>query len=264
VALAEQGAVTGEERRTDGDATLVESFARLVERHSQHLSTAIEAERESVACRHGRPCDSEVVMSAERTYRAQVGSQTLELPIVDLNDELSIALLISVDHGVGFSETAGTELAAALAGADVEIVVSVATMGIPLAIETTRALGLDDYVILHKTEKIHLAGGESETVRSITTDKEQRLLFDVARLPSVAGRRVAVVDDVISTGGSITAALRLLRRLGAQPVALGCLVTEGTGWRRALGADADMVHSLGAIPVFGRDATGEMVALGVD
>ncbi len=70
-----------------------------------------------------------------------VGSQTLDLPLVPLSDDLTIALLICVDHGVAFAETAGRELAALLAEFDPEIVVSVATMGIPLAIEVTRSLG---------------------------------------------------------------------------------------------------------------------------
>ena len=59
-------------------------------------------------------------------------------------------------------------------------------MGIPIAIEVTRALGLDDYVILHKTPKIHLADDIAEPVRSITTAAPQRLLFDRARLEAVA------------------------------------------------------------------------------
>jgi adenine phosphoribosyltransferase len=123
-------------------------------------------------------------------------------------------------------------------------------MGIPLAIEATRALGLDDYVILHKTPKIHLGEALAEPVKSITTDAPQRLLLDRARVGAVAGRRVAVVDDVISTGGSARAALDLMRRVGADPVVIGCLVTEGSEWRDALGPDAARVRALGAIPIF--------------
>ncbi len=51
-------------------------------------------------------------------------------------------------------------------------------MGIPIAIEVSRALGLDDYLILQKTPKIHLSDAVSEPVRSITTDATQLLLFD--------------------------------------------------------------------------------------
>jgi len=189
-------------------------------------------------------------MAARGIYRARIGSQELDLPVIDLSDSLTIALLITVDHGIGFAEQAGRDLATKLEDLGVEVIVSVATMGIPLAIEATRALGLDDYVILHKTQKIHLADGEWEAVRSITTDAQQRLLFDRARIKAVEGKRVAIVDDVISTGGSIVAALKLVRKVGGEPVALGCLVTEGEQWRASLGDDAHLVQALGSIPLF--------------
>jgi adenine/guanine phosphoribosyltransferase-like PRPP-binding protein len=195
-------------------------------------------------------------MTADRTYRAMVGSQVVELPLVSLSDDLTIALLISVDHGIAFSEVAGRELADLMRPAEPDIVVSVATMGIPLAIEASRALELDDYVILHKTPKIHLGETWSEPVNSITTDKQQRLRMDPARVDVVRGRRVAVVDDIISTGASTLAALRLVRRIGAEPVVIGTLMTEGGAWRGALGADADKVRSLGSMPLFRRGEAG--------
>jgi adenine/guanine phosphoribosyltransferase-like PRPP-binding protein len=200
-------------------------------------------------------------MAADRTYSTTVGSQALELPLVPLSDDLTIALLICVDLGVSFAEVAGRELADFMRPAAPEIVVSVATMGIPLAIEASRALGLDDYVILHKTPKIHLGETWSEPVVSITTDQPQRLRMDPARVHAVRGRRVAVVDDVISTGASTLAALRLVRRIGGEPVVIGTLMTEGTGWRGALGADADLVRSLGSMPLFqpAADGSGQLV-----
>lgn len=195
-------------------------------------------------------------VTAGPTYRMTVGSQTLELPLVPIADDLTIALLICVDLGVSFADIAGRELAAQVSTFDPEVVVSVATMGIPLAIEVTRSLGLDDYVILHKTPKIHLGESIAEPVRSITTDRPQVLRMDPARVPSVKGRRVAVVDDVISTGASTQAALNLVRRVGGDPVVVGSLVTEGSGWRRTLGPDAANVRALGSMPVFRPDPAG--------
>jgi adenine/guanine phosphoribosyltransferase-like PRPP-binding protein len=200
-------------------------------------------------------------MAADRTYSTNVGSQPLDLPLVALSDELTIALLICVDLGVSFAEVAGRELADLMRPSEPEIIVSVATMGIPLAIEASRALGIDDYVILHKTPKIHLGETWAEPVVSITTDKPQRLRMDPARVGAVRGRRVAVVDDVISTGASLSAALRLVRRIGAEPVVIGTLMTEGSAWREALGADADNVRTLGAMPLFrpDPDREGELI-----
>ena len=60
-------------------------------------------------------------------------------------------------------------------------------------------------------------------------------------------------------GASTGAALRLLRRIGANVVAIGTLVTEASVWRSSLGDDADMVQSLGAIPVFRPDGSGNVV-----
>ncbi len=193
------------------------------------------------------------------TYPVDIGSQHVELPIVTLNDTLALALLITVDMGVAFMEKAGAELAEVLAPYDVDIVATVATMGIPLAVEVTRHLGHDQYVVLHKTQKIHLADAISEPVRSITTAGEQRLLFDRARTGDVEGRRVAIVDDVISTGASTGASLRLLRAVGADIVAIGTMVTEAGLWRDALGDDAAMVRALGSLPVFRPDGAGGLV-----
>lgn len=173
--------------------------------------------------------------------------------------DVTIALLICVDHGVEFSSRAGKELADLLAEAEPEVVVSVATMGIPLAIEVTRALGLDDYVILHKTPKIHLGDTWAEPVRSITTGANQTLRLDPARVEAVRGRRVAVVDDVVSTGASLRASLNLLRRVGAEPVVVGAFLTEGQQWRLSLGDDAELVRALGAIPLFHDGPDGGLV-----
>ena len=179
--------------------------------------------------------------------------------MVSLSDQLALALLITVDMGVKFMSKAGEELADVLRPYDVDIVATVATMGIPVAVEVTRHLGLDQYVILHKTPKIHLADAVAEPVRSITTNADQRLLFDRARIKDVEGWRVAIVDDVISTGASTGAALRLLRGVGANIVAIGTLVTEASLWREALGEDALMVRALGSIPVFRPDGSGGLI-----
>ena len=190
------------------------------------------------------------MVKREGTYTTSVGSQSIDLPLVRIADDLAIALLITVDLGVGFTARASGELAERLADLQVEIVASVATMGIPLAIEVSRALGIDDYLIFQKTPKIHLADAITEPVKSITTGRSQTLLFDRARVPAASGRRVALVDDVISTGASVKAALSLLRGVGAIPVAVGALLTEAQAWRSTLGRDADLVRSLGAIPLF--------------
>jgi adenine/guanine phosphoribosyltransferase-like PRPP-binding protein len=120
----------------------------------------------------------------------------------------------------------------------------------------TRALGLDDYLVLQKTPKIHLGDALVEPLTSITTDSAQVLRLDRARLPAIDGKRVVLVDDVIASGGSIAAGCRLLRTGGANVVGIGALLVEGSAWTEALGDDAALVRSLGSIPGFEPDGDG--------
>ena len=69
------------------------------------------------------------------TYSVDIGSQRVDLPVVSLNENLALALLITVDMGIAFMAKAGEELAEVLAPYDLDVVATVATMGIPLAVE---------------------------------------------------------------------------------------------------------------------------------
>jgi adenine/guanine phosphoribosyltransferase-like PRPP-binding protein len=155
-----------------------------------------------------------------------------------------------IDLGVRFVETASRELADRFRSVAPEIVAAPATLGLPIALEVSRALGLDDYVILQKSKKIHLGDALSEPVRAITSASPSELLLDRRRIPAVAGRRVLFVDDVLSSGSSSAAALRLLERAGAEIVGVGAFLAEGDGWVAALSGYRDRVQTLGTIPVF--------------
>jgi adenine phosphoribosyltransferase len=128
--------------------------------------------------------------------------------------------------------------------------VSAATLGIPVAIEVSRHLGLDQYVIVQKSPKIHLADALVEYVQSVTSSGSQRLLLDRRAIPLLKGRRVVVVDDVVATGSSLAATLKLVRQAGAEVVGIGVILTEGHEWKKPLGGDAGLVTSLGHIPQF--------------
>ncbi|MBB2975564.1 adenine phosphoribosyltransferase [Microbacterium endophyticum] len=188
------------------------------------------------------------------TFDAQVGSQRITLPVIPVGSDLSIALMMVIDHGVSFVDTAGRELAQHFDEMRPEIVVAPATLGIPIAIAVTRALGLDDYLILQKTRKVHLGDALEEPVHAITSTNSQSLLLDRARLASVAARRVLFVDDVISSGSSVKAALTLLQRAGADIVGVGSLLVEGDGWPDVLDDYSDRLYALGRIPLFPHDS----------
>ena len=183
-------------------------------------------------------------------YPVDIGSQAVELPLVPIGADHAISLLMTIDQPISFLATAGADLAGLLAPAAPDIVVTNATLGIPVAIEVSRALGLDQYLVLQKTPKIHLADALVEPLTSITTEGNQALRLDRARIGLVAGQRVALVDDVVASGASMAAALRLLRAAGADVVVIGVLLVEGEGWRGPLGTDAELVRSLGRIPGF--------------
>ncbi len=183
-------------------------------------------------------------------FSANIGSQQIELPITALTPDLAVALLITADLELEVLSKAAGELAANLADQPVDIIVTAATMGIPIAIEVTRALHLNRYLVLHKTPKTYLADALCEEVRSITTNKVQTLRLDAARIGDVKGKSVVFIDDVISTGQSAAAALRLLEKAGANIVAIGALATENGNYRDVLGHYSDLITALGSLPIF--------------
>lgn len=184
------------------------------------------------------------------TYTVDIAGEPVSLPLVAINDTLAISLLMIIDMGVKFGERIGKALAERLAGAKPDIVVGTATLGIPVAMEVSRHLGLDHYVILQKSPKIHLGDALVEHVQSVTSSGSQRLMLDRRAIPLLQGKRVAVVDDVVATGSSLAATLRLVRQAGAEVVGIGVILTEAHDWREVLGADASLIVGLGHIPQF--------------
>jgi hypothetical protein len=144
------------------------------------------------------------VSSPHGTYRATIGSQQVHLPIVPLAEDLAISLMMTIDLGVAFTATAAAELAGLLRPARPKVVVSVATLGIPVAYGQPR---VRPRRLPHRAEspEIHLRDALREPVTSITSSGPQHLLLGRQRVPLIAGRRVAFVDDVISTGASSAA-----------------------------------------------------------
>ena len=191
------------------------------------------------------------------SYTATAGSQSVDLDLVALNESLAIALLMTIDERISFVNTAGAELAKKLAvsagiatGGTIDVVVSAATLGIQVGAAVAAGLGHDRQVVLQKTRKIHLRDALSEPLSSITTGAAQNLLLDRRAVPAIGGKNVVFVDDVISSGGSCAAALRLIRAAGGNVVGVGAILVEGAGWKTKLGRDAERVSFLGTIPLF--------------
>lgn len=185
-----------------------------------------------------------------QSYTVDIAGEPVALPIVPINQKLAISLLMVIDMGVRFGERIGRALAAKFGPLKPDIVVGAATLGIPVVIEVSRALGLDQYVIAQKSPKIHLADALVQEVQSVTSTGKQRLMLDRRAVPLLAGRRAVVVDDVVATGSSLAATLALVRAADADVVGAGVILTEGHEWEKTLGADAALVQRLGHIPQF--------------
>jgi len=166
----------------------------------------------------------------------------LRLPIRVLPDgEHALCSLILNQASFAVVDALATALAARLAPLEPEIVVGLPTLGLTLADAVARCLGHARYVACGTSRKFWYEERLSMPVASVTTPEEKRLYLDPHMLPLLEGRRVVLIDDVISTGRSIVAGLALLRTAGVTPVAVGCAMLQSQRWR----AHADLA-GLGA------------------
>ncbi|WP_420493387.1 phosphoribosyltransferase family protein [Rhizobium etli] len=200
-------------------------------------------------------------MGVAASWKVDVAGFDVDLPLVAIKPDFAISLMMVIDLGVRFGEHVGKELAKKLLPLNPEMVVGAATLGIPVAIEVTRALGLDRYVILQKSPKIHLGDALVEKISSITSKGEQTLLLDRAAIPLLSGTRVVVVDDVVASGSSLKGSIELVRSAGADVVGVGVILTEARDWQEKLGEDASLVHSLAHIPQFSTNEVGDWIPL---
>ncbi len=117
-----------------------------------------------------------------------------------------------------------------------EVVVGLPTLGLALATPLARRLGHDRIVPFGTSRKYWYDDRWSEDTRSITTTAPRRLYVDPNLVAMLAGRRVLVVDDTISTGTTALAALSVLNKIGAEPAGLAFAMSQGARWREHLNA----------------------------
>lgn len=210
------------------------------------------------------------------TYPAGPGQGFLDLYPADLPDGRQIALPIRILPGDGMSavaslivnqasftvEDALTDALASFAACVApDVVIGVPTLGLPLANGVARRLGHSRMVALGTSRKFWYDDALSEPMSSITSPAHaKRLFLDPRMLPLLEGRRVVVVDDVVSSGTSIRAVLALLAKAGIAPVGIVAAMLQGDRWRAPLaafdpGLPAIVAGAL-ASPRFGRAADG--------
>jgi adenine/guanine phosphoribosyltransferase-like PRPP-binding protein len=156
----------------------------------------------------------------------------IRLPIRPLADgQHGLASLIVNQASFAVLDALATDLAARLAEFSPDVVVGLPTLGLTLAAEVARKLGHARYVPLGTSRKFWYDETLSVALSSVTTpDQIKRLYVDPRMLQLLKDQRVALVDDVISSGRSIRAGLSLLEGIGIQPVVIGAAMLQSDRW----------------------------------
>lgn len=186
----------------------------------------------------------------------------LRLPIRVLADgDHALASLIVNQASFAVLNTLAENLAEKIRPMGIDVVAGLPTLGLTLAAAVAQKLGHDRYVPLGTSRKFWYRDELSVPLSSITTPTQQkRLYIDPRMLPLLEGRRVALIDDVISSGASIVAGLDLLSACDIEPVVIGAAMLQSDRWRERLEAAGPqwITRTVGVFstPILERNAAG--------
>ena len=182
----------------------------------------------------------------DKYYTLDVAGIRRDLPLCPLNDSLSIAAFVifgDVELTVKCAEAL-----LKIAPKDFDVMITAESKGIPLIHEMARQQGVNKYVLARKNPKLYMKDMVSTEVTSITTAKKQTLYLDGADMEYMRGKRVLIVDDVISTGESLSALEVLVEKAGGVIAGKMAVLAEGDAQHRE-----DILY-LAPLPLF--DAEG--------
>jgi adenine/guanine phosphoribosyltransferase-like PRPP-binding protein len=174
----------------------------------------------------------------------------LALPLRDYGD-IAVAGFIANQAAIGVAKRIGGWMAKAARDVGADVVVGMPTLGQVFAPLVAEALGHANWVAPGWSRKRWYDEALSVVASSSTAPAERRLWIDPRIVHRLAGRRVLLVDDVISTGSSALAGVALLERAGVRPVALLLAMAQGDRWRPTWPADIP-VRAAFATPIFAR------------
>ena len=174
------------------------------------------------------------------TYTLNVAGLTRELTICKVNDHLDIAAFIMLGDA---KLTVAAAEALLKKCPEFDVLLTAEAKGIPLAHEMSRQSG-KPYVCARKNVKLYMHDPVIVEDQSITTEGKQRLVIDRKELDSMKGKRVLVVDDVISTGGSLKALDNLAEHTQCEIVGQAAVLAEGDAAKR------DDIIFLEPLPLF--------------
>lgn len=178
-------------------------------------------------------------------YSMKIAGLDRKLPLCKLNDELYIGAFVLFGDA---------ELTVACArellkkAPDFDYVITAEAKGVPLAHEMSRQSG-KKYFVARKKAKLYMTGVFEVNVTSITTNGQQSLFLDTAEAEEMKGKKVLIVDDVISTGASLTAMQTLLTEADAYIAGSMAVLAEGDAQNRG-----DIIY-LEKLPLFKPNGT---------
>ena len=179
-------------------------------------------------------------------YRMKVAGLTRDLPICRVTDDLYIA---------GFVVFGDQELTVACArellnrAPEYDYILTAEAKGIPLGHEMARQANAQKYFLARKGPKLYMTGVFSASVQSITTEGKQTLYLDTADAQLMKGKKILIVDDVISTGQSLLALEALVEKAGGIIAGKMAVLAEGDAQNRE-----DIIY-LEKLPLFNPDGT---------
>lgn len=169
-----------------------------------------------------------------------------QLPLCKITDDLYIGAFIM------FSDVEITKACAAellKIAPEFDIIITAESKGIPLAYEMAAQAGMNDYIVARKGPKLYMKNVVTTEVDSITTDHIQTLCLGQDEIDKIKGKRVLIVDDVISTGESLKSIEVLVNQVEGNIVGRMAVLAEGEA------ADRDDILFLEKLPLFNADGS---------
>ena len=176
-----------------------------------------------------------------KIYTINIAGLTRQLPLCRVNDDLYIGAFVMFGD-VEITETAARELLAK--APEYDVMITAESKGIPLLYEMARQAGDTNYIVARKGPKLYMRDLHTTYVNSITTETRQMLCVSGDDSKAMKGKRVLIVDDVISTGESLSALETLVKEVGGTVVGRMAVLAEGD----AVGRD-DICY-LAPLPLF--------------
>ena len=165
----------------------------------------------------------------KETYTVDIDGKSVDLPILKLPSGIGICFF-NLHGNQALTEHCGRALAKRVS--DCDVVITAESKGLQLGHVVARELGHEYYAVCRKSKKLYMQDGLQTAVRSITTGEEQTLYLSKHDADLIKGKRVAIVDDVVSTGGSLRGIEDLVRLAGGEVKYRAFVLAEGEAKNR--------------------------------